>query len=340
MVDRPVSRAVFAFSPPTRSFHACSPRLPAPLLLREPRRGPRTARPARPPAALVRVVPLLRPRRHHPRPQPHRGLHRHAAPRARVRPGRRGPAAPAQALGRRVPGQGPDLLGTHLRAGPLRERHHRRDQGADRLPGRLPDDDRHRHVRRQRHGAGRRLPAHPLRGRHLPGRRALPPAQPGQASAGQGHHPSLSRRVARARRRAQAGQGRHRRRPGVPQAPPQPVRAAARPRLRRGEPPRLPRRLRARVPLPRGPVGEGARPRPHPGRGPGRDRPPGPPGRARQPRSRPQLPGGRLLQPAPLRPGAGRPAQARPQARPRGRPRSWSGSGSPAPSGRRRAGRP
>ena len=54
----------------------------------------------------------------------------------------------------------------------------------------------------------------------------------------------------------------------------------ARPRLRRRPLPRLPRRLRPGVQLPRGPVGEGARARPHPGGGARRDLQAGPPGRA------------------------------------------------------------
>ena len=39
-------------------------------------------------------------------------------------------------------GKGHDLLGSDLRAGPVREPEHRRDQGADGLHGRVPDDDR------------------------------------------------------------------------------------------------------------------------------------------------------------------------------------------------------
>ena len=81
-------------------------------------------------------------------------------------------------------------------------------------------------------------------GRDLPAGRAVPPAQPGQAPARQGHDPPVPRRVDRVRRRAEAGQGRHRRHPRRPQAPPGHLRAAARPRLRRGARPRLPRALR------------------------------------------------------------------------------------------------
>jgi hypothetical protein len=82
----------------------------------------------------------------------------------------------------------------------------------------------------------------------------------------------------RVRRRAEAGQGRHRRLPRRPQAPPQHLRAAAGARLRRGELPRLPRQAGQLLQLPRGPVGEGSRAGADPGGGAGRDlqaRPPG-----------------------------------------------------------------
>ena len=49
-----------------------------------------------------------------------------------------------------------------LRAGPLHERHHRRDQGADRLHGGLPDDDGQGHLHHQRHRARRRVAARPF----------------------------------------------------------------------------------------------------------------------------------------------------------------------------------
>ena len=71
--------------------------------------------------------------------------------------------------------------------------------------------------------------------------------------------------------------------------------------------------------LPRGPVGEGPPPRPHPGRGARRDLQAGPPGRAAHGRVGPRLLPQRLLREPPLRPEPGRPLQAQPQARPRGR---------------------
>ena len=87
------------------------------------------------------------------------------------------------------------------------------------------------------------------------------------------HDPSLPGRVDRVRRRGQALQGRDRRLPGGPQAPPLPLRAAARPRLR-GH--RLPRAIRAPLRLPRGPMGEGAEPGPDPRGGAPRDLQAGP----------------------------------------------------------------
>ena len=83
--------------------------------------------------------------------------------------------------------------------------------------------------------------------------------------------------------------------------------------------PRLPRRLRPPLRLPRGPVGEGPRARPHPGRGAGRDLQAGPPRRAAVGRVGQGLLPQRLLRAPPLRPQPGRPLQAQPQARPRGR---------------------
>ena len=71
--------------------------------------------------------------------------------------------------------------------------------------------------------------------------------------------------------------------------------------------------------LPRGPVGEGPPPRPHPGRGPRRDLQAGPPGRAAHGGVGPRLLPQRLLREPPLRPQPGRPLQAEPQARRRGR---------------------
>ena len=77
-----------------------------------------------------------------------------------------------------------------------------------------------------------------------------------------------------------------------------------------------------------GPVGQGARRRPDPGRGAGRDLQAGPPGRAADGRVGPGLLPQRLLREPPLRPLPGRPLQAQPQARRRGRHASASCSAS------------
>ena len=69
-----------------------------------------------------------------------------------------------------------------------------------------------------------------------------------------------------------------------------------------------------------GPVGQGARHRAHPGRGPGRDLQAGPPRRAADHRVGPGVLPQRLLREPPLRPLPGRALQAQPQARHRGRP--------------------
>ena len=82
------------------------------------------------------------------------------------------------------------------------------------------------------------------------------------------------------------------------------LRAAARPRLRRGERARVPRALRPPLRLPRGPVGEGPRPRADPGRGARRDLQAGPPGRAALGRVGAGLLPQRLLREPPLRPVA------------------------------------
>ena len=87
----------------------------------------------------------------------------------------------------------------------------------------------------QRHRARRRVAARAQPRRDLRAGRALPPPQPDQAPARQGHDPPVPRRVDRVRRRAQARQGRHRRHPRRPQAPPRHLHPAARPRLRRGQ---------------------------------------------------------------------------------------------------------
>ena len=66
-----------------------------------------------------------------------------------------------------VPRQGHDLLGAAVRHRRVHEQRDRRDQVADRVHGRLPDDDHQGHVHHQRHRAGRRLPAGPVAGRVL-----------------------------------------------------------------------------------------------------------------------------------------------------------------------------
>ena len=78
-------------------------------------------------------------------------------------------------------------------------------------------------------------------------------------------------------------------------------------------------RVRPPLRLPRGPVGEGARHRPHPGRGARRDLQARPPRRAAVGRVGQGLLPQRLLRVPPLRPQPGRPLQAGPQARPRDR---------------------
>ena len=83
-----------------------------------------------------------------------------------------------------------------------------------------------------------------------------------------------------------------------------PVRAAARPRLRRGERAGLPRELRSSLRLPRGSVGEGPRPRADPGRGARRDLQARPSGRAAVGRVGARLLPQRVLREPPLRPVA------------------------------------
>ena len=157
--------------------------------------------------------------------------------------------------------------------------------------------------------------ARPQPRRHLRARRALPPPQPDQAPAGQGHDPPLPRRVDGVRRRAQARQGRHRRHPRRPQASPRHLHDAACARLRRGQRPRFPRPLRQPLRLPRRPVGQGARHRPDPGRGPRRDLQAGPSGRTAHGRVGQGLLPQRVLREPSLRPQPRRPLQAQPQAR-------------------------
>ena len=79
---------------------------------------------------------------------------------------------------------------------------------------------------------------------------------------------------------------------------------------------RLPRPVRPPLRLPRGSVGERARPRAHPRGGAARDLQAGPSRRAALGRGRHGLLRERLLQPEALRPDPGRSLQAEPQARP------------------------
>ena len=107
-----------------------------------------------------------------------------------------------------VPREGPDLPGSALDDRPLREQGHGRDPRADGLHGRLPDDDRARHLHHQRHRARDRHAARPLAGR-------LPDGAEGPDEAGLHREPHAEPRlVARARDRQEG----HRVRPHRPQA--------------------------------------------------------------------------------------------------------------------------
>ena len=136
-------------------------------------------------------------------------------------------------LHRRVPREGPHLLAPADRHGRLHQPRDRRDPRAVGLHGRLPVDDRARHVHHQRHRARRRHPARPLPGR-------LPDGAQGPREAGLHGEPHAGARlVARAGDR-QEGQGL---RPHRPQAQAAGHRPAARDdlqprdrRLGRGEP--------------------------------------------------------------------------------------------------------
>ena len=111
-------------------------------------------------------------------------------------------------LDRRVPREGPHLLAPADRHGRLHQPRDRRDPRAVGLHGRLPVDDRARHVHHQRHRARRRHAARPLPGR-------LPDGAQGPREAGLHRQPDAGPRlVARARDR-QEGQGL---RPHRPQA--------------------------------------------------------------------------------------------------------------------------
>ena len=109
---------------------------------------------------------------------------------------------------RRVPREGPHLLAPADRHGRVHQPRDGRDPRAVGLHGRLPVDDRARHVHHQRHRARRRHAARPLAGR-------LPDGAQGPREAGLHREPDAGPRlVARARDR-QEGQGL---RPHRPQA--------------------------------------------------------------------------------------------------------------------------
>ena len=152
-----------------------------------------------------------------------RGLH--GQPRDRLRRFRVRRARPH---GRRMPREGRHLLAPAERQGRLPEPRHGRDPRADRLHGRLPVDDRPRHVHHQRHRARRRDAARPLPGR-------LRDGAEGPREAGLHREPdALPRLLARARDRQEGP----RLRPHRPQAQAAGHRAAARDGLRdrRGDP--------------------------------------------------------------------------------------------------------
>ncbi len=119
-----------------------------------------------------------------------RGLHRHARRRVRRLRVRR-----AAVLHPGVPREGPDLPGPALDDRPLRQQGDRRDPRAAGLHGRLPDDDRVRHVHHQRHRARHRDAARPQP-------RRLPDGAEGRDEAGLHREPDAEPRlVARARDR-------------------------------------------------------------------------------------------------------------------------------------------
>ena len=225
---------------------------------------------------------------------------------------------------RRVPREGPHLLAPADRHGRLHQPRDRRDPRAVGLHGRLPVDDRARHVHHQRHRARGRHPA-----RALPGR--LPDGAQGPREAGLHGQPHAGPRlVARARDR-QEGQGL---RPHRPQAQAAGHRPAARHdlqprdrRLGRGE------RRGHRAPRPgaRRPLRRLALPAQH-----DRERPrqhedqegrahralqEAAPRRAAERRRRLRAAAAALLRPQALRPHARRALQAQLAPEPRHRPR-------------------
>ena len=252
------------------------------------------------------MVPGRGPARDDRRHLADRGLHRLARGRVRRLQVRRAPV-----LDQGVPREGPDLPGSALDDGPLREQGHGRDPRADGLHGRLPDDDRLRHLHHQRHRARHRHAA-----RALPGR--LPDGAEGPDEAGLHGQPDAEPRLlARARDRQEG----RRLRPHRPQAqaadhdaPPRPPGRGPVDRLRarhldeRGDP-RPVRQLVVHRQHPReGPLHAG-------GGGPDRGVQEAAPRRAADARQRAQPAAGPLLRPQALRPDQGRPLQAQPAAR-------------------------
>ena len=152
-----------------------------------------------------------------------RGLHRQ--PRRAVR---RVHLRRARRLARAVPREGHDLRPSADGHGRLHQPRDRRDPRAVGVHGRLPVDDRARHVRDQRHRARRRDPA-----RALP--RRLPDGAQGPREAGLHRQPDARPRVVAGARDRQEGQGL---RPHRPQAQASRHGAAARDGLRerRGDP--------------------------------------------------------------------------------------------------------
>ncbi len=221
-----------------------------------------------------------------------RGLHRH--PRRGVRQLRLRSAA---VLHQGVPREGPDLPGPAVDDRPLREQGHGRDPRADRLHGRLPHDDRVRHLHHQWHRARDRHAARPLAGR-------LSDGAEGRDEAGLHREPDAEPRlVARARDRQEG----HRLRAHRPQAqaadhdaPPRPSgrgpddRLPARHVIQRGDPRPL-RQLVVHRQHPReGPLHAG-------GGGPDRGLQEAAPGRAADTRQRAEPAALALLRPEALR---------------------------------------
>ena len=150
---------------------------------------------------------------------PDRGLH--GEPRDRLR---RVQVRGAAALDRGVPREGHDLLAAADRDRRLPEQGDRRDPRAVRLHGRLPVDDRPRHLHHQRHRARRRHPA-----RALP--RRLRDGAEGPRETGLHRQPDAGPRLLAGAGNRQKGP---RLRPHRPQAQTAGHGAAARDGLRRG----------------------------------------------------------------------------------------------------------